>query len=87
VRELHESDGLRFLEVYLNTPLEECERRDPKGLYARARAGALRDLTGGDAPYESPAAADLTIRTTDEPVERSVRRLMAALGAVAAGSG
>jgi adenylyl-sulfate kinase len=57
-RELHERDGLRFVEVYVNTPLDECVRRDPKGLYARALAGELRDFTGVDAPYEAPVSPD-----------------------------
>ncbi|MGI9080798.1 MAG: adenylyl-sulfate kinase, partial [Thermoleophilaceae bacterium] len=58
-RALHEREGLRFLEVYVNTPLEECERRDPKGLYARARAGELAGFTGIDDPYEAPERPEL----------------------------
>ena len=65
VRAAHERDGLTFLEVYVNTPLEECERRDPKGLYAKARAGELRGFTGIDAPYEAPDRADLELRPED----------------------
>jgi adenylyl-sulfate kinase len=61
VRAMHERDGLAFLEVYVNTPVEECARRDAKGLYARAREGGLRGLTGVDAPYEPPAAAELEL--------------------------
>jgi adenylyl-sulfate kinase len=61
VRELHARDGLAFIEVYLNTPLRECERRDPKGLYVRARAGELDGLTGVDAPYQPPGAPDVEI--------------------------
>jgi adenylyl-sulfate kinase len=61
VRELHERAGLTFLEVYLNTPLSECEARDPKGLYRRARAGEIAAVTGIDAPYEPPLQADLEV--------------------------
>jgi len=53
----------RFLEVYLNAPLEVCERRDPKGLYARARTGELKEFTGISAPYEPPEKPDLELRT------------------------
>jgi adenylyl-sulfate kinase len=60
-REIHSRAGLPFLEVWVATPLEECERRDPKGLYARARAGELHGMTGVDAPYEEPRSPDLTI--------------------------
>jgi adenylyl-sulfate kinase len=64
-RELHERDGLRFVEVFVNTPLEECMRRDPKGLYARARAGDLLGFTGVDDPYEPPLAPDVELRCDD----------------------
>jgi adenylyl-sulfate kinase len=60
-RAVHEQDGLPFLEVFMDTPLEECERRDPKGLYARARSGELKGFTGVDDPYEPPEAADLVL--------------------------
>ena len=52
-----------FVEVYVSTPLEECERRDPKGLYARARRGEVPHFTGLDEPYEPPAAPELTLDT------------------------
>jgi bifunctional enzyme CysN/CysC len=60
-RAVHDQAGLPFVEVFVNTPLEECERRDPKGLYARARAGELPGFTGVDAPYEPPTAPDLEL--------------------------
>ena len=60
-RELHEREGLPFIEVYVSTPAAECERRDPKGLWARARAGELRGFTGVDDPYEVPPAPDLEL--------------------------
>ena len=78
-RGVHEREGLRFLEVFVDTPLEECERRDPKGLYARARAGAVRGLTGVDAPYEPPPAPEFVVRTLDEPLELAAERLIAQL--------
>jgi adenylyl-sulfate kinase len=60
-RELHGRDGLPFVEVFVNTALSECRRRDPKGLYARAGAGEITGFTGVDDPYEPPAAPDLVI--------------------------
>jgi bifunctional enzyme CysN/CysC len=60
-RQLHNRDGLPFLEVFMDIPLEECERRDPKGLYARARSGELKGLTGVDDPYEPPETPDLRL--------------------------
>ena len=72
VRERHESDGLRFIEVYVNTPLEECERRDPKGLYARARAGELPGMTGIDDPYEPPERPELELRPHEHGVASAV---------------
>jgi bifunctional enzyme CysN/CysC len=62
VRELHVEADLPFFEVFVDTPLEECERRDPKGLYAKARAGEITGFTGIDDPYEPPEAPDLVLR-------------------------
>src|ERR671925_1685559 len=61
-RELHDEQELDFVEVYVNTPLEECERRDPKGLYAKARRGELSGMTGIDDPYEAPEAPEIVVR-------------------------
>jgi bifunctional enzyme CysN/CysC len=58
-----EAAGLRFVEVFVDTPIEECERRDPKGLYARARSGEIRGFTGIDDPYEAPVNPELTLGT------------------------
>jgi adenylylsulfate kinase len=69
----------RFVEVYVSTPLEECERRDPKELYARARRGDLLNVTGISDPYEAPDAAELTIDTTRMSVESAGRQMMDAL--------
>ncbi len=79
VRVRHESDGLRFIEVYVNTPLDECERRDPKGLYARARAGELPGLTGIDDPYEPPERPELELRPLDQGVADAVAAVMGLL--------
>lgn len=62
VRELHEHDGLAFVEVFVDTPPLVCESRDPKGLYAKAQAGELHGLTGVDDPYEPPRAAELVLK-------------------------
>jgi bifunctional enzyme CysN/CysC len=68
--------GLRFVEVHVATPLEECERRDPKGLYARARAGELTGMTGIDDPYEAPEQPELTLTPADgDPAAQAARVL------------
>jgi adenylyl-sulfate kinase len=82
-RQLHEDDGLRFLEVFIDTPLEVCEERDPKGLYARARAGELSGMTGIDDAYEPARAPELHLRppwTPDETVATIISTLAAAAG-------
>jgi bifunctional enzyme CysN/CysC len=78
---LHVADELAFLEIFVNAPLELCEQRDPKGLYARARAGELTGLTGVGAPYEAPSDPDLVLGTLDETVERGVERVFELLAA------
>ncbi len=75
VRERHESDGLAFYEVFVNTPLAVCVERDPKGLYARARDGLLDGLTGIDDPYEPPPAPDLEL-TPEVGVQAAVERVL-----------
>ena len=67
VRARHAAGGLRFIEVFVDTPLEECERRDPKGLYAKARAGELKHFTGIDDPYEAPVDPDLRLVPGPDP--------------------
>lgn len=64
-----------FLEVYISTPIEECERRDVKGLYARARRGEVKNFTGISAPFEKPDHADVSIDTSIIPLEESVKQL------------
>jgi adenylyl-sulfate kinase len=77
-RAVHEQRSLAFLEVWVSTPLEECERRDPKGLYARARSGEIPDFTGIGQPYEEPESPDLEI-APGEPLEDVVERVLGAL--------
>jgi adenylyl-sulfate kinase len=77
-RAVHEHRGIVFLEVHVATSLAECERRDPKGLYARARAGELDGLTGVGAPYEAPESPDLRV-VPDEPLDAAVDRVLALL--------
>ena len=65
-----------FIEVYVNTPLEECERRDVKGLYAKARKGEIADFTGISAPFEAPSHPALELKTQGRKEEDSVKELM-----------
>src|SRR5262245_42450250 len=74
VRALHDATGLPFVEVYVSTPIETCEKRDPKGLYKKARAGQLKGFTGIDDPYEPPGHPELAIDTTTvSPQEAAVQ--------------
>ncbi len=76
VRDRVTSAGLSFVEVYVDTPLEECERRDPKGLYAKARAGELIGMTGIDDPYEAPGSPELVLTPDDgAPTDQALRVL------------
>jgi adenylyl-sulfate kinase len=61
VRTAHDAAGLRFVEIFVDTPLELCEQRDPKGLYAKARAGEVTGMTGIDDPYEPPLSPELVV--------------------------
>jgi adenylylsulfate kinase len=65
-----------FVEIYVATPLDECERRDVKGLYARARRGEIRNFTGIDDPYEPPENPELTLDTRALSVEQCVTRVL-----------
>ena len=73
--ELCAGRGVPFAEIFVNAPLAECERRDPKQLYKKARAGQIPSFTGIDSPYEPPLAPDLELRTDRESVEQSVEKL------------
>lgn len=76
-RAIHEDQDIPFLELLVDTPLALCERRDPKGLYARARRGDLQGMTGIDDPYEAPSAPDLAIQPA--PLRTQVAEVMALL--------
>ncbi len=81
---LHAAVDLPFIEVFVDTPLALCEQRDPKGLYARARAGDLAGMTGVDAPYEPPANPDLVLHSGQESTEDAVGKVSATLLAACA---
>jgi bifunctional enzyme CysN/CysC len=66
----------KFIEIYLSTSLEECEKRDPKGLYGKARAGQIREFTGIDSPYEPPVAPQVSIDTSRVTVEGAVAQIL-----------
>jgi adenylyl-sulfate kinase len=78
-RERHESSGLRFVEVYVATPLQVCAERDVKGLYAQAQSGELAALTGVGAPYEPPTSAEVVVGDDGGGIEDAVERVLAAL--------
>jgi adenylylsulfate kinase len=69
-----------FVEIYVSTPLEECERRDVKGLYARARRGEIRSFTGIDDPYEPPEHPELTLDTCVLSLDQCIAKVLARLG-------
>jgi adenylylsulfate kinase len=79
VRSHHDAGSTPYIEVHVATPLDVCEGRDVKGLYARQRAGDLRGLTGVDDPYEPPVSPELRLDTTHRPLEDSVGALLALL--------
>lgn len=68
-----------FLEIYVSTPIEECEKRDVKGLYAKARRGEIQDFTGISSPFEAPEKPFISIDTSTQSLEESVSILMAAI--------
>jgi bifunctional enzyme CysN/CysC len=79
VRRAHEAIGLRFIEVFVDTPIEVCEARDPKGLYKRARAGEITGFTGVDDPYEPPPAPELVLRPEDGNAGVQAERVLGVL--------
>jgi adenylylsulfate kinase len=79
VRKVHEDAGLQFLEVFIDTPIEICEQRDPKGLYKKARAGEIKGFTGIDDPYETPQRAEITIQTDQLSIDQAATQLTQAL--------
>ena len=68
-----------FIEVFVDCPLDECERRDPKQLYAKARSGEIKEFTGIDSPYEAPENPDISIRSDQLSVEQSVEQIISYL--------
>lgn len=79
-REIHAERGLLFYEIFLDTSLEECERRDPKGLYAKARRGEISQFTGIDSPYERPDHADLVVSPSDGSPSEVAEAILRDLG-------
>lgn len=76
VRQLHQAAELPYLEIYVDCPLDEAEKRDPKGLYKKARAGEIKGFTGIDDPYEAPTSPELHLRTDQLSVAESVQQLL-----------
>ena len=76
VRDMVTEAGGDFLLVHIATPLAECELRDRKGLYAKARRGEIPEFTGISSPYEEPVDADLAIDTTGQSIEAAVARVL-----------
>jgi len=76
VRQLHLDAGLNFVEVFVDCPLEEVEKRDPKGLYKKARAGEIKNFTGIDDPYEAPITPEVHLRTDNMSVEEEVELIL-----------
>ena len=64
-----------FIEVFIDTPLEECEKRDPKGLYQKARSGDIKDFTGIDSPYEAPLSPEITLEFAGQSAQESAQQL------------
>ena len=74
-RRVHADAGFDFFEVFCDTPITECERRDPKGLYAKARAGEITHFTGVDSPYQRPKTPDLRL-IPDRPIEEMAQQVI-----------
>jgi adenylylsulfate kinase len=79
VRKLHEEGDLPFIEVFVDCSLDEAEKRDPKGLYKKARAGEIKNFTGIDDPYEAPLKPEIHIKTDNMTLEEEVAVILAAL--------
>lgn len=74
-RALHNERSIPFVEVYVHVPLSVAEERDPKGLYAKARKGEIKDFTGVSAPYEEPENAEVVVKTAETSVEEAVKQI------------
>lgn len=79
VRKQVEGDGGRFIEIFMDTPIEECMKRDIKGLYKKALAGEIKQFTGVDDPYEAPENPEVVLKTCGVTPEKSAKRLLAYL--------
>lgn len=80
-RKIHHEAGLPFIEVFVRTPVELCEQRDPKGLYKKAKAGELKEFTGVSAPYEEPLNPELILDTAELTPDQAVQIVLLYLGA------
>ncbi len=78
-RKIHNDNQLRFVEVHVATPIEECERRDTKGLYSKVRSGEMTGLSGVDSVYEPPKSPEVTVGANKETLEQSVAMIMTKL--------
>jgi len=78
-RKIHTDRQLRFIEVYVATPVDECERRDPKGLYAKVRSGQMTGLSGVDGAYEPPTSPDVVVGAQGETLPESVEMILKSL--------
>ena len=76
MRELHEADNMPFIEVFVDCSLDAAEKRDPKGLYKKARAGEIKNFTGIDDPYEAPEAPEVHLHTDRQSLEEEVEHLL-----------
>jgi adenylylsulfate kinase len=75
-REIHERDNLLFMEVFVDAPIQVCEKRDPKGLYKKARKGELKGFTGIDDPYEAPLHPELVIKTDELSPQEGAMKIL-----------
>jgi adenylylsulfate kinase len=79
VRELHDAGGMSFLEIFVDCSLEEAEKRDPKGLYKKARAGEIKNFTGIDDPYDAPVNPELHLHSDQQSLEEEVEAIISML--------
>lgn len=79
VRELHKAGDMDFIEVYVDVPLAEAEKRDPKGLYKKARAGQIKNFTGIDDPYEAPTSPEIVLASHEMSLEEEVAAMLSLL--------
>lgn len=75
-RNLHEARSISFIEIYIQVPLRVAEERDPKGLYAKARSGVIKEFTGVSAPYEEPEKAEIVVNSEETGVKEAVAQIV-----------